>query len=108
MFGQSVSGSGRRTKRTLHFMKKRTTYELAKEGLIILIHLYQHTLSTLLGPCCRFTPSCSSYALLSIQRFGIMEGAWLILQKTPQMPSFPSRWSTIPFPKSSKNLRKET
>ena len=81
MFDQSVSGNGRRTKRTFHFMKKRTIRELAKEGLIILIHLYQHTLSTLLGPCCRFTPSCSSYALLSIQRFGIMEGARLIFKR---------------------------
>jgi putative membrane protein insertion efficiency factor len=81
MFAQSISGSGRRIKRALHFMKKRTTHELIKEGLIILIHLYRHTFSTFLGPCCRFTPSCSSYALLSVQRFGIIEGAWLIFKR---------------------------
>ena len=62
-------------------MKKRKTYEIAKKGLVILIYLYRHTLSTLFGPCCRFTPSCSSYALLSIQRFGIMEGSLLSFKR---------------------------
>jgi putative membrane protein insertion efficiency factor len=78
-------------------MKKRTTHELAKEGLIILIHLYQHTLSTLLGPCCRFTPSCSSYALLSIQRFGIMEGARLIFKRLVKCHPFnPGGYDPVP------------
>jgi len=62
-------------------MKKRTAHEFAKEGIIVLIHLYQHTFSTLLGPCCRFTPSCSSYALLAIRRFGIIEGVKLIFKR---------------------------
>jgi putative membrane protein insertion efficiency factor len=62
-------------------MKKRKTYEFAKIGLVILIHFYRYTFSTLLGPCCRFTPSCSSYALLSIQRFGIMEGSLLSFKR---------------------------
>ena len=34
-----------------------------------LIRLYQWTLSPLLGPKCRFYPSCSNYALEAIQRF---------------------------------------
>lgn len=62
-------------------MKKRVIDEIAKEGLIIVIHLYQHMLSALLGPCCRFTPSCSAYALLAIQRFGVMEGAYLVFKR---------------------------
>jgi putative membrane protein insertion efficiency factor len=97
MFDQSVSGNGRRTKRTFQFMKKRTIHELAKEGLIILIHLYRHSLSTLLGPCCRFTPSCSSYALLSIQRFGITEGAWLISKRLIKCHPFnPGGFDPVP------------
>jgi putative membrane protein insertion efficiency factor len=81
MFVQSLPGSGRRTKRALPFMKKRTVHEVAKEGLIIMIHLYRHMLSTFFGPCCRFTPSCSAYALLSIQRFGVVEGAYLAFKR---------------------------
>jgi putative membrane protein insertion efficiency factor len=97
MFAQSVSGGGGRTKKALHFMKKRTTHKLIKEGLIILIHLYQHTFSTLLGPCCRFTPSCSSYALLSIQRFGIIEGALLIFKRLMKChPFHPGGYDPVP------------
>jgi len=62
-------------------MKKGITYGLMKEGVILLVHLYQHTFSILLGPCCRFTPSCSSYALLAVQRFGITKGAVLSLKR---------------------------
>jgi hypothetical protein len=97
MFAQSISGSGTRTKRALHFMKKGPTYELVKEGLVILIHLYQHTLSTLLGPCCRFTPSCSSYALLSMKRFGVIGGAGLILKRLIKChPFHPGGYDPVP------------
>lgn len=78
-------------------MKKRTAHEFAKEGLIILIHLYQHTFSTLFGPCCRFTPSCSSYALLAIRRFGIMGGAQLIFKRLIKChPFHPGGYDPVP------------
>jgi putative membrane protein insertion efficiency factor len=70
---------------------------LAKGGLIIVIHLYQHTLSILLGPSCRFTPSCSSYALLSIQRFGIVDGVWLTLKRLVKChPFHPGGYDPVP------------
>jgi putative membrane protein insertion efficiency factor len=78
-------------------MKKRTTFEWIKEGMIVLIHLYQHTVSLLLGPCCRFTPSCSSYSLLSIQRFGILGGAWLTFKRlTKCHPFHPGGYDPVP------------
>jgi putative membrane protein insertion efficiency factor len=78
-------------------MKKRAGQEWAKQGLIILIRLYQYTFSTLLGPCCRFTPSCSSYALLSIQRFGIIAGAWLVLRRLIKChPFHPGGYDPVP------------
>ncbi len=42
-----------------------------------LIRLYQWTLSPLLGPRCRFYPSCSQYALEAITRFGVLRGGGL-------------------------------
>ena len=69
-------------------MRKRTAYELIRKGIVLLIPLYQHTVSILLGPCCRFTPSCSSYALLSIQRFGIKGGAWLTFRRLSRCHPF--------------------
>jgi putative membrane protein insertion efficiency factor len=78
-------------------MKKGTIYKLTKEGVIILILLYQQSLSILFGPCCRFTPSCSSYALLSIHRFGIMEGAWLLLKRLIKChPFHPGGYDPVP------------
>lgn len=62
-------------------MKKEILYRWIKEGVILLIHLYRHTFSILIGPCCRFTPSCSSYALLSIERFGIVKGTFLAFKR---------------------------
>jgi putative membrane protein insertion efficiency factor len=46
-----------------------------------LIRLYQLTLSPLLGPACRFHPTCSQYALESVRRFGILHGGWLTLRR---------------------------
>ncbi|HUA89035.1 MAG TPA: membrane protein insertion efficiency factor YidD [Steroidobacteraceae bacterium] len=43
----------------------------------LLIRLYQWTLSPLLGPRCRFYPSCSQYALEAIERFGLARGTYL-------------------------------
>ncbi|HYA91704.1 MAG TPA: membrane protein insertion efficiency factor YidD [Thermodesulfobacteriota bacterium] len=78
-------------------MKKGTTYKLMEDGLIILIRLYQHTFSTLLGPCCRFTPSCSSYALLSIRRFGVIEGVFLMSKRLAKChPFHPGGYDPVP------------
>jgi len=46
-----------------------------------LIRLYQWTVSPLLGPRCRFYPSCSQYALEAIQRFGVLQGGWLAARR---------------------------
>lgn len=42
--------------------------------LIAFIRLYQMTLSPLLGQNCRFTPSCSRYAIEAIERHGAVRG----------------------------------
>jgi len=78
-------------------MKEKRIYRLVKGGLILLIHLYQHSLSILMGPCCRFTPSCSSYTLLSIHRFGIVEGVWLTLKRLIKChPFHPGGYDPVP------------
>ena len=45
------------------------------------IRAYQRTLSPLLGPRCRFHPSCSHYALEAIERFGVARGGWLAISR---------------------------
>jgi uncharacterized protein len=46
-----------------------------------LIRLYQWTVSPLLGPTCRFYPSCSNYALGALRHHGVVRGSWLTLRR---------------------------
>jgi len=51
---------------------------LTLRGILMgLIRVYQWTLSPMLGPCCRFHPSCSCYAHEAIERHGVIRGVWL-------------------------------
>jgi uncharacterized protein len=45
--------------------------------LMAAIRVYQWTVSPLLGPCCRFHPSCSCYTHEAIERHGAIRGLWL-------------------------------
>ncbi len=45
--------------------------------LLALIRLYQRTVSKMLPPACRFTPSCSEYAAVAISRYGAWHGSKL-------------------------------
>lgn len=49
--------------------------------LTMLIHIYQWTISPMLGPICRFTPSCSNYALQAIRKHGAWHGSWLAIKR---------------------------
>ncbi|MEB3297143.1 MAG: membrane protein insertion efficiency factor YidD [Cyanobacteriota bacterium] len=49
--------------------------------LLTLISGYQRWLSPLLGPRCRFIPSCSAYGLEAICRHGPWRGSWLTIKR---------------------------
>lgn len=49
--------------------------------LMGLIRLYQTVISPLLPPSCRYTPTCSAYALTSVERHGVIKGGWLALRR---------------------------
>ena len=46
-----------------------------------LIRCYQLFISPLLGPTCRFYPSCSQYALTAIRTLGVFKGSWYSLRR---------------------------
>jgi len=48
-----------------------------KKALILIIRMYQVAVSPLLGPCCRFYPSCSEYSAEAIRRHGVLKGVVL-------------------------------
>jgi putative membrane protein insertion efficiency factor len=48
-----------------------------RQVLLWIIRLYQLALSPLLGPRCRFYPSCSCYMHDAIRQHGVARGTWL-------------------------------
>lgn len=49
--------------------------------LIALVRFYQLCISPLTTPSCRFTPTCSQYALEALRRHGPLKGGWLTLRR---------------------------
>lgn len=65
--------------------------------LIGLIRLYQRLLSPLLGPRCRFYPSCSNYALQALEQHGPVHGSWLGLRRICRChPLNPGGYDPVP------------
>ena len=63
----------------------------------LLIRLYQWTVSPLLGPACRFHPSCSQYALEALLRFGVLRGGALALRRLARChPWNPGGFDPVP------------
>jgi putative membrane protein insertion efficiency factor len=58
-----------------------TLRRLAVTPLLLLIRIYQVLISPLIGPRCRFLPTCSDYALEALQRHGPVRGGWLALRR---------------------------
>ena len=62
-----------------------------------LIRAYQWTLSPLLGPACRFHPSCSQYALEALLRFGVLRGCVLAAKRLARChPWHPGGFDPVP------------
>ena len=49
--------------------------------IIFLIKFYQHSISPLIGLNCRFVPTCSNYAIQSIEEKGLLKGAYLSFKR---------------------------
>jgi hypothetical protein len=49
--------------------------------MLALIKIYRYILSPFLGNNCRFTPTCSAYALTAIERYGMIKGGWLATKR---------------------------
>ena len=49
--------------------------------LIVLVKFYQLCISPFTPPACRFTPTCSQYALEALRKYGPIKGGWLALRR---------------------------
>ncbi len=52
------------------------------------IRTYRYAVSPLLGQHCRFYPTCSEYAMTSIERFGLLRGVWMTLRRVSRCHPF--------------------
>ncbi len=65
--------------------------------LKILIRAYQLGLSPLLGPRCRFYPSCSHYAIEAIESHGALRGSWMSAKRICRCHPFnPGGFDPVP------------
>ena len=57
-------------------------FRIPKYLLIGMVKFYQHSLSPLKpASTCRYTPTCSQYALEALQKYGAIKGGWLALKR---------------------------
>jgi putative membrane protein insertion efficiency factor len=49
--------------------------------LLAAIRAYQRWISPVRPPSCRFTPSCSAYAVTAVERHGALRGGWLVTRR---------------------------
>ena len=49
--------------------------------LVIPIKLYQILISPILGPNCRYHPTCSQYSIEAINKHGPFKGTWLAIKR---------------------------
>jgi uncharacterized protein len=68
-----------------------------KHIALLLIRFYQLTISRLLPPSCRFTPSCSVYGYEAIEKYGFLKGGWMAMKRIGRCHPFnPGGYDPVP------------
>jgi len=49
--------------------------------VIFLVKIYQSFISPLFPPTCRFSPTCSEYAIQSLKKYGLIKGVYLSIKR---------------------------
>ena len=70
---------------------------LPKRIMLGMIRFYRRFISPMFPPCCRFTPTCSQYALEAIEKYGALKGGWLALRRILRCHPFnPGGYDPVP------------
>lgn len=54
---------------------------LPKKGMLVMLRFYKREISPALPPCCRYTPTCSEYAMQAVEKYGAAKGGWLAAKR---------------------------
>lgn len=74
----------------------------ASSVVVVFIRLYQLLVSPLLGPRCRFHPSCSRFAAEALGEHGVVRGTWLAVRRIGRChPFHPGGYDPVPPKRSS-------
>jgi putative membrane protein insertion efficiency factor len=69
---------------------------LAAQSAQLIVACYRVVVSPLLGPCCRFAPSCSVYASDAVGRYGLVRGGWMVVRRLLRChPFHPGGWDPV-------------
>lgn len=86
-------------------LKKTACYKM-KTILVFLIRIYKKSISPYLPPSCRFTPTCSEYALEAVNRFGVLKGGWLSIKRVCKCnPFHKGRYDPVPKNRSKISVK---
>lgn len=66
-------------------------------GAVFLVRCYQVVISPHFPGCCRFTPTCSQYAIIALKRYGLCKGCWLAAKRIARCrPGGPYGYDPVP------------
>ena len=52
-----------------------------KTAVLSALRFYKTRVSPLLPPACRYTPTCSEYAMEAVEKHGVLRGGWLATRR---------------------------
>lgn len=71
---------------------------IVKRLLITLVFIYQYSISPLIGPRCRFYPTCSHYAQAALRRHSALKASYLIVKRLLRChPWHPGGYDPLPL-----------
>jgi len=67
-----------------------------KKLLILLIRVYQLTISPMFPAVCRFDPSCSNYAIQAVSKHGVLKGGYMAIRRILRCHPFSGKFGYDP------------
>ena len=64
-----------------HYRGMKFVLRILSLPFIFLIKIYQWVISPWIGPKCRYTPTCSHYAVEALKKHGVFKGLWLAIKR---------------------------